>query len=37
MDSGECGAMVETAARNLAFVARLLAYRPIPKGEKESG
>jgi multimeric flavodoxin WrbA len=34
---GDCGAMVETAARNLAFVARLLARQPIPKSETESG
>jgi multimeric flavodoxin WrbA len=33
----ECGAMTETASRNLAFVARLLECRPIPKAETESG
>jgi multimeric flavodoxin WrbA len=33
----ECGAMIETASRNLAFVARLLQRQPIPKAAKESG
>ncbi len=33
----ECGAMAETAARNLAFVARLLREHPIPKAEAEGG
>jgi multimeric flavodoxin WrbA len=33
----ECRAQAETAARNLAFVARLLKAHPMPKAEKSSG